>query len=64
VLGALDRLGTDDRSLDVWRLTDSVHFRLRVRDWRVIFDAFARRPTVRTVGRFDQVRRRRHPGKR
>jgi mRNA interferase RelE/StbE len=38
VLGALDRLGTDDRSLDVRRLTGSEHFRLRVGDWRVIFD--------------------------
>ena len=38
VLGALDRLGVDDRSLDVRRLTGSEHFRLRVGDWRVIFD--------------------------
>lgn len=38
VLGALDRLGGDDRSLDVRRLTGSEHFRLRVGDWRVIFD--------------------------
>jgi mRNA interferase RelE/StbE len=38
VLGALDRLGAGDRSLDVRRLTDSKHFRLRVGDWRVIFD--------------------------
>jgi len=38
VLRALDRLGGDDRSLDVRRLTGSEHFRLRVGDWRVIFD--------------------------
>ncbi len=38
VLGALDRLLTEDRSLDVKRLTGSEHFRLRVGDWRVIFD--------------------------
>ena len=38
VLGALDRLSADDRSLDVRRLTGSEHFRLRVGDWRVIFD--------------------------
>lgn len=38
VLRALDRLGADDRSLDVRQLTGSEHFRLRVGDWRVIFD--------------------------
>ncbi len=38
VMRALDRLGADDRSLDVRRLTGSEHFRLRVGDWRVIFD--------------------------
>jgi mRNA interferase RelE/StbE len=38
VLAALDRLGADDRSLDVRRLAGSEHFRLRVGDWRVIFD--------------------------
>jgi mRNA-degrading endonuclease RelE of RelBE toxin-antitoxin system len=38
ILGALDRLSAEDRSLDVWRLTGSEHFRLRVGDWRVIFD--------------------------
>jgi mRNA interferase RelE/StbE len=38
VLAALDRLAVDDRSLDVRRLTGSEHFRLRVGDWRVIFD--------------------------
>lgn len=38
VLRALDRLAADDRSLDVRRLTGSEHFRLRVGDWRVIFD--------------------------
>lgn len=38
VLDALDRLLADDRSLDVRRLTTTDHFRLRVGDWRVIFD--------------------------
>ncbi|HMH47793.1 MAG TPA: type II toxin-antitoxin system RelE/ParE family toxin [Solirubrobacteraceae bacterium] len=38
VLGGLDRLLAEDRSLDVRRLTASEHFRLRVGDWRVIFD--------------------------
>lgn len=38
VFGALERLSVDDRSLDVRRLTGSEHFRLRVGDWRVIFD--------------------------
>lgn len=38
VLSALDCLAADDRSLDVRRLTGSEHFRLRVGDWRVIFD--------------------------
>lgn len=38
IWGALDRLLAEDRSLDVRRLTGSEHFRLRVGDWRVIFD--------------------------
>jgi mRNA interferase RelE/StbE len=38
VFNALDRLASNDRSLDVRRLTASEHFRLRVGDWRVIFD--------------------------
>jgi mRNA interferase RelE/StbE len=38
VLGGLDRLLAEDRSLDVRRLADSERFRLRVGDWRVIFD--------------------------
>ena len=38
VLAGLDRLLAEDRSLDVRRLTGSEHFRLRVGDWRVIFD--------------------------
>jgi mRNA interferase RelE/StbE len=38
VLRSLDRLSADDRSLDVRRFTGSEHFRLRVGDWRVIFD--------------------------
>jgi mRNA interferase RelE/StbE len=38
IWSALDRLLAEDRSLDVRRLTGSEHFRLRVGDWRVIFD--------------------------
>jgi mRNA interferase RelE/StbE len=38
VLDAVDRLLADDRSLDVRRLAGSEHLRLRVSDWRVIFD--------------------------
>jgi mRNA-degrading endonuclease RelE of RelBE toxin-antitoxin system len=38
ILGASDRLSADDRSLDVRRLMGTEHFRLRVGDWRVIFD--------------------------
>lgn len=38
VFGGLDRLLAEDRSLDVRRLTGSERFRLRVGDWRVIFD--------------------------
>ncbi len=38
VFASLDRLLAEDRSLDVRRLTGSEHFRLRVGDWRVIFD--------------------------
>jgi mRNA interferase RelE/StbE len=38
VLAALDRLQADDRSLDIRRLTGSAHYRLRIGDWRVIFD--------------------------
>lgn len=34
----MDRLAADDRSLDVRKLTGSEHYRLRVGDWRVIFD--------------------------
>jgi mRNA interferase RelE/StbE len=37
-LGGLERLVAEDRSLDVRRLAGSEHFRLRVGDWRVIFD--------------------------
>ena len=35
---SIDRLLAEDRALDVRRLTGSEHFRLRVGDWRVIFD--------------------------
>lgn len=38
VFASLDRLLAEDRSLDVRRLTGSERFRLRVGDWRVIFD--------------------------
>ena len=38
VLAALDRPQADDRTLDVRRLAGSEHYRLRVGDWRVIFD--------------------------
>lgn len=38
VLGGLDRLLAEDRSLDVRRLTGSEHFRLRIGDWRVLFN--------------------------
>jgi mRNA interferase RelE/StbE len=38
VLTSIDSLIEEDRSLDVRRLTGSEHFRLRVGDWRVIFD--------------------------
>jgi mRNA-degrading endonuclease RelE of RelBE toxin-antitoxin system len=38
IWSALDRLLAEDRSLDIRRLTGSEHFRLRVGDWRVIFD--------------------------
>lgn len=37
ILGGLDRLLADDRSLDVRRLTGSERLRL-LGDWRVIFD--------------------------
>jgi len=46
VFRALDRLAADDRSLDVRRLTASEHFRLRVGDWRVIFDYDPQTETV------------------
>jgi mRNA interferase RelE/StbE len=46
VLGGLDRLLAEDRSLDVRRLTGSEQFRLRVGDWRVIFDYDGETETV------------------
>jgi mRNA interferase RelE/StbE len=46
VLGGLDRLLAEDRSLDVRRLTGSERFRLRVGDWRVIFDYDSETETV------------------
>lgn len=46
VLNALDRLQADDRSLDIRRLTGNEHYRLRVGDWRVIFDYD---PTTQTI---------------
>jgi mRNA interferase RelE/StbE len=50
VLDGLDRLLAQDRSLDVTRLTGSEHFRLRVGDWRVIFD-FDRETEIMLVKR-------------
>jgi mRNA interferase RelE/StbE len=38
VLGAIDRLQAGDRSLDIRRLAGNEHYRLRIGDWRVIFD--------------------------
>jgi mRNA interferase RelE/StbE len=38
ILTALDRLVAEDGPLDVRRLTGSDQYRLRVGDWRVIFD--------------------------
>ncbi len=46
VLAALDRLQAEDRSLDIRHLTGGDHYRLRVGDWRVIFDY---QPATRTV---------------
>lgn len=46
VFAALERLAAEDRSLDVRRLTSSEQYRLRVGDWRVIFD---HDPTTRTI---------------
>lgn len=46
VLDGLDRLVAEDRSLDVRRLTGSERFRLRVGDWRVIFDYDSETETV------------------
>jgi mRNA interferase RelE/StbE len=38
VLGAIDRLQAGDRLLDIRRLAGNEHYRLRISDWRVIFD--------------------------
>jgi mRNA interferase RelE/StbE len=46
VLSGLDRLLADDHSLDVRRLAGSGRFRLRVGDWRVIFDYDREEETV------------------
>jgi mRNA interferase RelE/StbE len=46
VLMALDRLVAGDGPLDVRRLTGSEQYRLRVGDWRVIFD---NDPATRTI---------------
>jgi len=46
VLVALDRLVAEDGPLDVRRLTGSEQYRLRVGDWRVIFD---HDPATRTI---------------
>jgi mRNA interferase RelE/StbE len=46
ILVALDRLVAEDGPLDVRRLTGSKQYRLRVGDWRVIFD---HDPATRTI---------------
>ncbi len=46
VLTALDRLASEDLSVDVLRLTGSDQLRLRVGDWRVLF---RRRPHARQI---------------
>jgi mRNA interferase RelE/StbE len=38
VVAALDRLAADDRSLDVIKLTGQEMWRVRVGDWRILFD--------------------------
>lgn len=38
VLAALDRLAADDPALDVLKLTGQETWRLRVGDWRVLFE--------------------------
>lgn len=38
IFKALGRLVEGDQSLDVRRLAGSEHFRVRVGDWRIIFD--------------------------
>jgi mRNA interferase RelE/StbE len=38
IFKALSRLSEEDQSLDVRRLAGSEHFRVRVGDWRIIFD--------------------------
>lgn len=38
VFAALDRLAEDDPSLDVLKLTGQEQWRLRVGDWRVLFE--------------------------
>jgi mRNA interferase RelE/StbE len=70
VMGALDRLSADDRSLDVRRLTGSEHFRLRVGDWRVISRYANRtrparppaRQGIRAIAEDPPLRKRRYTG--
>lgn len=38
VIAALDRLAADDPSLDVVKLTAQETWRVRVGDWRILFD--------------------------
>jgi mRNA interferase RelE/StbE len=47
VLAALDRLAADDPSLDVLKLTGQETWRLRVGDWRVLFE---RDEAIRVIG--------------
>lgn len=47
MFAALNRLAADDPSLDVLKLTGQDTWRLRVGDWRVIFE---RDETIRVIG--------------
>lgn len=47
VFVALDRLAADDPSLDVLKLTGQETWRLRVGDWRVLFE---RDEAIRVIG--------------
>jgi len=47
VFAALDRLAADDPSLDVLKLTGQDTWRMRVGDWRVLFE---RDEAIRVIG--------------